>query len=125
VPAAISCRKGSSSREVQVFVDPTGRRLRVVRAARPYLFEMTFLHATARGVLERGTFAFDPQIAPIGEEAIAEAAEGNPTASYAVGAYILWRLDDPENARPYLEIAGEAGVPDALIDLAVLELLSA
>lgn len=97
----------------------------LVRAARPYLFEMTFLHATAHGVLERGTYAFDSKIAPVGEEVIAEAAQGNPTASYAVGAYILWRLDDPENARPYLEIAGEAGVPDALIDLAVLELLSA
>jgi len=74
---------------------------------------------------KRGTFAFDPKIAPFAEEVIAEAAQGNPTASYAVGAYILWQLDDPDNARPYLEIAGEAGVPDALIDLAVLELLSA
>ena len=86
---------------------------------------MTFLQSTPRGVQERGTFAFDPKIASVGEDVIAEAARSDPTATYAVGAYILWELDDPKNARPYLEIAGEAGVLDALVDLAVLELLSA
>ena len=96
-----------------------------VRAARPYLFDMTFLHSTPRGVQERGTFAFDPKIASVGEDVIAQAAQGDPTANFVVGAFILWELDDPQNARPYLEIAGEAGVLDALIDLAILELLSA
>ena len=37
----------------------------------------------------------------------------------------LWKLDDPERARPYLEIDGEAGLFVALIDMAVLGLLSA
>jgi hypothetical protein len=97
----------------------------LMRAVRPYLFEMTFLHSTPRGVQEAGTFAFDPKIASVGEDVIAEAAQCDPAASYAVGAFILWELDDPVNARPYLEIAGEAGMLDALIDLAVLELLSA
>jgi hypothetical protein len=41
-----------------------------------------------------------------------------------LAAFILWRLDDPRTARPYLESAG-AGLTEALIDLEVLELPSA
>ena len=96
----------------------------LMRVARPYLFEITF-HSTPRGVQERRTFAFNPKIASVGEDVIMQAALDDPAASYQVGAFILWKLDDPERARPYLEIAGEAGLLDALIDLAVLRLLSA
>lgn len=97
----------------------------LMRVARPYLFEITFLHSTPRGVQERRTFAFNPKIASVGEDVIAQAALGDPAASYQVGAFVLWKLDDPERARPYLEIAGEVGLFDALVDLAVLALLSA
>jgi hypothetical protein len=97
----------------------------LVRAARPHLFEMTFLHSSARGVHERGAFGFDLKIGPVGDDVIAQAAQGDAGASYKVGAYILWELNNPVAARPYLEIAGEAGVAEALIDLLVLELLSA
>ena len=92
-------------------------------AEKPYVFEMTFLRSTRFSTQERRALAFDPRIVPIGEDVIAQAAIGDGIASYALGAFILWRLYDAKGARPYLENAGGAGVVDALIDLAVLELL--
>jgi hypothetical protein len=50
---------------------------------------------------------------------------GDAAANYALGAFLPWHLDDAKTARPYLESAAAVGVADALIDLAVIELLAA
>jgi hypothetical protein len=94
-------------------------------ASKPYVFEMTFLHSTSLRVQERKSFAFDPKLTPVGVDIITAAASGDSAANYTIGAFILWRLDLPSNARPYLESAAAVGVADALIDLGVVELLAA
>ncbi len=35
---------------------------------------------------------------------------------------LLWRVDDPAAARPYLQAAANGGISNASIDLAVIEL---
>jgi hypothetical protein len=95
------------------------------RAAMPDLFQVTFVHSDHFGIQRRKATAFDPRIASVGDDMILKAASGDAVASCAVGHYVLWELDDPAGARPYLESAGAAGVFDALVDLAVLELLRA
>jgi hypothetical protein len=82
------------------------------------------LHSSAFGVQERKTIAFDPRIAALGEEVIVMAARGDATASYVVGRFILWHLDDPVAARPYLDRAARTGSLEALVDLAIVQLFS-
>lgn len=43
------------------------------------------------------------QANPALDETILKAARNDPAASYEVGQFVLWRLDDPVGARPYLE----------------------
>jgi hypothetical protein len=40
-------------------------------------------------------------------------------ALHAVGRFLLWDLNDPSSARPYLEGAAERGNIDAALDLLV------
>ncbi|WP_165405746.1 hypothetical protein [Bradyrhizobium genosp. SA-3] len=44
------------------------------------------------------------------------------TALYQVGRFLLCDLDDPESARPYLEVAFAEGSFDAAVDLLTLAL---
>jgi hypothetical protein len=94
------------------------------QTSHPHVFEATFLHSSAFGVQEHKTIAFDPRIAALGEDVIVRAARGDATASYVVGRFILWHLDDPAAARPYLERAAGAGSLEALVDLAIVQLFS-
>lgn len=92
------------------------------QAACPHIYEVTYLQSRALGVQERATIAFDPRIARLGEDTLFRAARHEAVASDVVGRFILWQLDDPAAARPYLERAVRAGSFEALIDLAVLVL---
>jgi hypothetical protein len=89
---------------------------------KPDIFDVTFLRSDHFGVHHRKAIAFRKRIASLGEDTILEAASDDATANYAVGHYILWELDDPSGARPYLERAAAGGILDALFDLAIIEL---
>jgi hypothetical protein len=56
------------------------------------------------------------------DEVLALAARLDVTALYSVGRFLLWNLDDPESARPYLEGAAARGNVEAAVDLLTLAL---
>lgn len=87
------------------------------------IFEITFLQSDPFGTSAQSVIAFRKRIAWIGDETILKAAHGNGVANNALGQFILWELDDPTNARPYLEKAVAAGVEGAVFDLAVAVLM--
>jgi hypothetical protein len=92
------------------------------QAGKPDIFDVTFLRSDHFGVHHRKAIAFGKRIASLGEDTILEAASDDAIANYAVGRYVLWELDDPVGARPYLERAAAGGILDALVDLAIVEL---
>jgi hypothetical protein len=94
------------------------------QAGKPDIFDVTFLRSDHFGVHHRKAIAFGKRIVPLGEDTILEAASDDGAANYAVGHYVLWELDDPLGARPYLERAAADGIPDALFDLAIIELFA-
>ena len=94
------------------------------RDGKPGLYDVTFLHSDPLGVHDRKAPGFSARIAPAGEDVILKAADDDPAAAHVLGRYLLWRLDDPVGARPYLETAAASGIVDALFDLAVVALLS-
>ncbi|MET4218701.1 hypothetical protein ABIB00_003919 [Bradyrhizobium sp. LB14.3] len=63
--------------------------------------------------------------APIDEQILASASRFDAAALHVVGRFLLWDLDDPSGARPYLQAAFERGNSEAAIDLAVIALLRA
>jgi hypothetical protein len=91
---------------------------------KPDIFDVTFLRSDALGVHDGKAVGYRKRIAAVGEDVILKAASDDPTACYAVGWYLLWRLDDPASARPYLERAAAVGIVDALFDLAVVALFA-
>lgn len=94
------------------------------RSGMPGLFDVAFLRSDHFQTEHRQALAFERKIAPVGEDTIAKAVAHDPAANYAIGHFLLWDLDDPGAAVPYLGRAGTAGIFDALIDLAVLRLFS-
>ena len=92
------------------------------RAGKPGLFDVTFLRSDPLGVHDRKALGFSARIAPAGEDTVLNAAGDDPAANHALGRYLLWRLDDPAGAWPYLESAAAGGIVDALFDLAVVAL---
>jgi hypothetical protein len=110
---------------------PTGEALDaqspiLVRAqdGKPDIFEMTFLRSDRFGVRDRKTIGFGKRLGPLGEETILRAASDDFAANHTIGSYVLWQLDDPVGARPYLKRAVAGGIADALFDLAIIELFS-
>jgi hypothetical protein len=95
------------------------------QAGRPDLFEITFLRSSRIDTHARKAIAFRMRIARVGGDTILKAACNDPAANYAVGQFVLWQLDDPIGARPYLRRAVAGGIVDALIDLAIVELIAA
>jgi hypothetical protein len=81
---------------------------------------VTFLHSTIYGVRQHQMIGFDPKIAALGEDVIVRAVRGEAIASGVIGRFLLWHLDDPLGARPYLERAARTGSFEALADLAVV-----
>jgi len=95
------------------------------QAEKQDLFDVTFLHSNQLDIRPRATVAFRMRIAPLDEEMIRGASLDDPTANYVVGQFILWELDDPIGARPYLESAFAGGIFDAIFDLAIVALFQA
>lgn len=91
---------------------------------RPDIFDMTYLRSDRFGVHDRRAIGFGKKIASLGEDTILKAAGGDGAATYTIGCFFLWNLDDLVSARPYLEQAAASGVTDALIDLSVIALFS-
>jgi hypothetical protein len=89
---------------------------------KPGIFDVTFLRSDAFGVQDRKAVGYNKRIAVVGEDVILKAVNHDPAACYVIGRYLLWRLDDPFRARPYLECAAASGILDALFDLAVVTL---
>jgi hypothetical protein len=55
-------------------------------------------------------------------EALTRAVKKDPSALYSVGRFLLWELDDPVSATPYLEAAAIRGNVEAAFDLLTLAL---
>jgi hypothetical protein len=118
---------GDLGEQFQELYLPSGEGLDVhspifVRAqpGKPDMFDVTILRSDHFGVHHRKAIAFAKRIAPLGEDTILQAASDDAGANCAVGRYILWELDDPLSARPYLERAAAGGIADALLDLAII-----
>jgi hypothetical protein len=94
---------------------------------RPGMFEATFLRSDGFATLESKAIAFQTRVSGAGEDAILKAAANEADALNAIGQFFLWSLDEPdmESARPYLEAAAALGHVQALIDLAVIAMMSA
>src|SRR5262249_30536310 len=88
----------------------------------PDVFEVTFLHSNHFNTRDRIAIAFRRRIMPVGDETIIKVADGDPKANNIVGQFVLWELDDPVAAKPYLECAAAAGIFDALIALTIIAL---
>jgi hypothetical protein len=87
-------------------------------SGKPDLFEITFLRSEGPAVQGHRAVAFRARLAHAGDDMLLNAADDDPVASKKLGQYILWELDDPTGARPYLERAVEGGAA-AAIDLAI------
>jgi hypothetical protein len=112
------------------FVDlvlPRGTRIDrdtpiLLRSVLPHLKEATFLtsdHTSTRPVV---TATFDRRLASLDDNVLTLATKLDAGALHVVGYFLLWDLNDPSSALPYLEAAAERGSIDASIDLLVLAL---
>jgi hypothetical protein len=97
----------------------------LLRPILPHLHEATFLVSDHASTGPVATLAFDRRFAPIDDQILASAARFDAAALHAVGRFLLWDLDDPSGARPYLEAAIQRGNSEAAIDLAVIALFRA
>jgi hypothetical protein len=122
---------GDFGDQFQEFYLPAGEGLDAhspifIRAqdGKPDIFDVTYLRSDRFGVHDQKAIAFGKKIALLGEDTILQAAHGDAVASYAIGCYFLWKLDDPASAQPYLEQAAAGGIADALVDLAIIALFA-
>jgi hypothetical protein len=74
------------------------------------------------GTRERYYLAFEPRLAPLGDELLARAVEYDAVALAELGRFMLYELEDLPGAIVYLERAHAAGVLDIAFDLAVATL---
>jgi hypothetical protein len=94
----------------------------LIRTAFPDLYEVTFLSSDPSSTRPVGVVAFDRRLLPVGDDALARAVKKDSSALYSVGRFLLWDLDDPESATPYLEAAAVQGNVEAAFDLITLAL---
>ena len=95
------------------FIDlalPTGTKMDrespvLIRMAFPHLHQVTFLSSDHASTHPVDTLAFDRRLLPVGDSTLARAIEKDSLALYSVGRFLLWDLNDPESAIPYLEAA--------------------
>jgi hypothetical protein len=80
---------------------------------------MTFLRSRGTDVQGHRALGFPARLAHAGDDMLLKAADDDPVANKELGEYILWEMDDPIAARPYLERAVEQGALDAAVDLAI------
>jgi hypothetical protein len=86
------------------------------------LHQATFLASDHFSTQPTVTVAFERQLTPVGDDALALAAEQDAGALYSVGRFLLWDLDDPVSALPYLEAAAAGGSLEAALDVLTLAL---
>jgi hypothetical protein len=94
----------------------------LIRQVFPDLHEATFLasdHSSTRPTI---TVAFDKRLTAVGDDILALAVKLDAAALYCLGRFLLWDLDDPVSALPYLKTATARGSVEAALDLAVLAL---
>lgn len=94
----------------------------LIRQVFPDLLEATFLASNHSSTQPIVTVAFDMRLTFLEDEVLALAAKLDAAALYCVGRFLLWNLNDPESARPYLEGAAAQGNFEAAIDLLTLAL---
>jgi TPR repeat protein len=95
----------------------------LIRTAFSDIHEVTFLISDPRSTRAVETVAFDRRLLPVGDETLVRAAaQKDPSALYAVGRFLLWDLDDPGSALPYLQTAAIRGNVEAAIDLLTIAL---
>jgi hypothetical protein len=66
--------------------------------------------------------AFDKRLTAVGDDILALAVKLDAAALYCLGRFLLWDLDDPASALPYLKTATARGSVEAALDFAVLAL---
>jgi hypothetical protein len=103
-------------------IDPDGPVFLREKTKTPGIIEITFLSSNPLSTHPKKTFAYCNRLTPLPFRTILGAARGDPVASYEVGRFLLWELDDPVSARPYLQRTVGGGVTDALLDIAIVEL---
>jgi hypothetical protein len=86
------------------------------------LHEATFLASDNIATKPVVTIAFDRRLTVLEDEVLALAAKLDATALYSVARFLLWNLNEPESAVPYLESAAAQGIVEAAIDLLTLAL---
>jgi hypothetical protein len=114
------------------FVDlilPRGTRIDrdtpiLLRPVLPHLKEATFLTSDHTSTMPVVTAAFDRRLASLDDNVLTLATKLDAGALHVVGHFLLWDLNDPSSALPYLKAAAERGSIDASIDLLVLALFS-
>lgn len=94
----------------------------LIRNVFPDLHEATFLASDHFSTRPTVTVAFERRLTPVGDDALALAAKQDAGALYSVGRFLLWDLDDPMSALPYLEAAAAGGSAEATLDLVMLAL---
>ncbi|WP_426434064.1 hypothetical protein [Bradyrhizobium genosp. P] len=90
-----------------------------------HVFRITCLASDPGSTKTVETVAFDRRLTGAGDDAARRAADGDPVGLQAIGSFLLWELDDPAAARPYLHAAAAGGSLDATIDLLVVALFEA
>ena len=93
----------------------------LIRTVFPDLHAITFLTMDRFSSRSMVTVAFEKRLSPAGDEVLAAAKE-NAGAQYALDRFLLWELDDPKSARPYLEATAAQGNVEAALDLLVIAL---
>lgn len=85
------------------------------------IYGITFLRSDRKhGTSDVTTFAVDSRLRPLARHIIEKALTGDGEALAEIGRFILYELEDPEWALPYLERALKGGLKDVLFDLAVI-----
>jgi hypothetical protein len=105
-------------------LDPESPILVRGQAGKPDVFEVTFLCSDRLGTVARRTIAYRARLAPLGDEIVRRVGGDDPVACNKVGQFILWELEDPAGAKPYLERAVAGGIADANFDLAIIEIFA-
>jgi hypothetical protein len=117
----------------ETFVDlilPAGQRIDrespvLIKRILPRLFRIACLASDPTSTRPVESLAFDRQLLGAGDDTIKRAADGDAFGLHAIGSYLLWKVEDPVGARPYLEAAAVGGSFEAILDLFVVSLFEA
>jgi hypothetical protein len=92
----------------------------LIKPIYPHIFRITCLASDPLSTKPVECVAFDRRLVRAGDDAISRAADGDVSGLQAIGSYLLWELEDPARARPYLEAATARGSLEAALDLFIV-----